>query len=76
MEEESNNNKKEKNNKPFFSYSKYSSLAFQLIVLILLGIWGGLKLDEMAGFEKPVITVIISILVIVLSIYSVIISLK
>ena len=42
-------------------YSKYSSIAIQMLTIILLGVFGGIKLDEWIGWVFPVFTVILSI---------------
>jgi F0F1-type ATP synthase assembly protein I len=49
-------------------YARYSSLAFQMLVIILAGVFGGYKLDLWAG-SKPVFTVVFSLLSVVLAIY-------
>ena len=33
-------------NKPIFKYARYSSLAFQMMAAIGIGVWGGMKLDK------------------------------
>lgn len=50
-------------------YAKYSSLAFQMIAIILIGVFGGIKLDEYLKLNFPVFTVILSILSVAFSIY-------
>ena len=50
------------------SYARYSSLAFQMLVIILLGVFAGLKIDQWLH-TKPVFTVILSIVFVFLSIY-------
>lgn len=46
---------------------RYAGLATQLLVLLGLGVWGGLKLDEQLGFRAlfviifPVIALIVSL---------------
>lgn len=64
-----NNNKKKKY---LNSYAKYSSIAMQMLVIILLGIWGGVKLDELVNFEFPLFTVLLSFISVSLAIYVVI----
>ncbi len=61
------NNKKKQLN----SYARYSSIAFQMLVIILLGVWGGVKLDEWIDTGFPVFTVLLSIISVALAIYSV-----
>lgn len=50
-------------------YSKYSSIAVQMLVVILLGAFGGIKLDEWIGWDFPVLTVFLSILAVIFAIY-------
>jgi F0F1-type ATP synthase assembly protein I len=66
--------KKEKNRDeyPLRTYSKYSGIAVQMVVVILVAVWGGIKLDELAGTEKPIFTAILSLLGVVAAIYTVI----
>lgn len=51
------------------NYAKYSTIAFQMIVIILLGVFGGIELDKVVNWEFPVFTVLFSILSVILSIY-------
>lgn len=44
------------------NYAKYSSLAFQMIAFILIGVFGGIKLDKWIGWQFPVFTVVFSLL--------------
>ena len=53
-------------------YSKYSSIAIQMLTIILLGVFGGIKLDEWIGWVFPVFTVILSIFAVFFAIYIVI----
>ncbi len=43
-------------------YVKYSSLAFQMLAIILIGVFGGMKLDQIISWDFPVFTVVLSIL--------------
>jgi len=43
-------------------------MAVQMLVIILLGVFGGYKLDDWLG-TKPVLTVILSICSVILAIY-------
>lgn len=54
------------------SYAKYSSIGIQMLVIILLGVWGGVKLDELIDIKFPVFTVVFSFLSVGLAIYVVI----
>lgn len=55
--------KKEKNNRQdsLSAYSRYSTIAIQMAVIIIITSLGGVKLDKWAGTE-PVFTVILSLL--------------
>ena len=57
---------------PLKSYAKYSSIAFQMLVIILLGVYGGIKLDEHLEMKFPVFTVVFAVISVILSIYYVI----
>ncbi len=49
---------------------KYSGMAFQILACILLGFWGGMKLDEFLGFKKiPIFTLVLGLLGVVVGIY-------
>lgn len=38
-------------------YLKYSGLAFQMIAVILVGLWAGQKIDQWAQTRAPVFTI-------------------
>ena len=44
------------------SFTRYSGLGFQMILIILLFYWAGSKLDERTSSEKPVYTTILTLL--------------
>jgi ATP synthase protein I len=44
------------------SFTRYSGMGFQMILIILLFYWAGSKLDERASNEKPVYTAILTVL--------------
>ena len=44
------------------SFTRYSGMGFQMIIIILLFYWAGSKLDERAANEKPVYTAILTVL--------------
>ena len=50
------------------NYAKYSSLTFQMAIIIIAGVFGGLKLDEFLS-TKPIFTIILSILSVIIAIY-------
>ena len=72
MEEHFQKKNKEKLTSNLKSYTKYSGIAFKMAIIIIIGTFGGYKLDEYFGFEKHIITVILSLLSVVFAIYIVI----
>ncbi len=63
------NPKKKKNSTSLNSYAKYSSVAFQMAAIILLGIFGGIQLDKLVKIEFPLFTVLFAILSVIFAIY-------
>lgn len=61
----------EKKKKSLDNYTRYSSIAFQMLIIILIGVFGGIKLDEWLKLTIPVFTIVLSILAVILSIYTV-----
>jgi len=63
-------NKDSKDNKNNMnSYAKYSSLAFQMVAIIMIGVFGGLKLDQFLNLKFPLFTLVLSLLSVILAIY-------
>jgi len=62
--------KKEK--KALNSYVKYSSIAFQMLAIMLAGVFGGRELDKWVEWHFPVFTLTLTILAVMLAIYTVI----
>ncbi len=64
-------NPKKPKNKPstLNSYARYSGLAFQMIAIILVGVFGGIKLDEIVKWEFPVFTLVLTLLSVMASMY-------
>ncbi len=50
-------------------YARYSSLAFQMLAVILIGVFGGIKLDNWVGWTFPVFTVVLSLTSVCFAIY-------
>ena len=50
-------------------YARYSNLGIQMIVVILLGVFGGIQLDKRLHMKFPVFTVVLSFIGVVLGIY-------
>jgi F0F1-type ATP synthase assembly protein I len=61
-----------KQNKEGNDFARYTGIAFQMIAIILITTWGGIKLDKISGFEKPVFTIILSLLGVFAAIYTVV----
>ena len=54
------------------SYARFSGIGFQMIVIIGLGVYSGIKLDENYPNEYSLFTIILSLLSIGIALYSVI----
>ncbi len=61
--------KPQKEPKRFNDIAKYSSMAFQMIVIIAIGVFGGIKTDKWFQLKFPLFTVILSLIAVVLAIY-------
>ncbi|WP_372754836.1 AtpZ/AtpI family protein [Labilibaculum sp.] len=51
------------------SIAKYSGLAFQMIAIILVVLFGGFKMDEYLGNDFPLFTIIGAFVGVILSLY-------
>ena len=58
--------------KPLNDYGKYSSIAFQMILIILIGVFGGHFIDKYFEFKFPFLTIILSFSSVALAIYFVV----
>ncbi len=56
------------NNNPYGAL-KYSGMAFKILACILLGFWGGTKLDAYFNLKIPVFTLVLGLLGVVSGIY-------
>lgn len=63
------NKKSDQENSGLESYAKYSGLAFQMIGIILIPVFVGVKLDKLVGLETPVFTIVLALLGVFGSIY-------
>jgi ATP synthase protein I len=61
---------KKTENNPVNAYAKYTGLGIQMIAIILVSVWGGIKLDELLSFKTPVFTIILSLLGVFAAIYT------
>lgn len=55
----------------FDAYLKYSGMAFQMGIIILVGTYAGKKLDEYFQSERPYLTVLFALLSIFAALYTV-----
>ena len=62
-------NKRDKEKKELKDYARYSTLAFKLIVIVLAGFFGGMKLDQLLNLEIPVFTLVLASSGLFLSLY-------
>lgn len=51
------------------AYVKYSGLAIQMGLIIGAGMFGGVQLDKLTGFQFPIFTLIFSLGSVILAIY-------
>ncbi|HNW88544.1 MAG TPA: AtpZ/AtpI family protein [Bacteroidales bacterium] len=54
---------------PLNNYARYSNIALQMLVIIVLGVFGGVLLDKWINIKFPVFTVLLSLFSVVLAIY-------
>ena len=52
-------------------YLKYAGMGFQMLAIIGIFSWAGIKLDERSSGEKPIYTAILSLLGVIIGIYTV-----
>jgi hypothetical protein len=55
---------------------KYAGLATQWMVMLGLGVWGGMKIDKALGLSLPVFLVLLPLIALIVSLYSLIKSLS
>lgn len=67
-----NQDQKKDNQSPLNNYSRYSSIAFQMGIIIALGVFGGVKLDKKFNMQNPVFTITLSLLGVFAAMYVVI----
>lgn len=70
MEKQQPIKKKNPRNKGLRDFAKYSGLAFQMIGIILISVWGGRKLDTLTGINTPIFTIVLSLLGVFAAIYT------
>jgi hypothetical protein len=50
-------------------YGKYSSMVFQMILIILIGTFGGQELDKLLKLQHPVFTIVLILVSAFLSLF-------
>ena len=56
-------------------YSRYTGMAFQMIAAILLGLWIGMKIDDVMGNKTPVFAAITTLVFLLATLFLIIRSL-
>ena len=70
MNKQSKPNRKKSRQSSPSSYVRYTGIAFQMIAIILVGVFGGMKLDQaVKRMEFPLFTLVFTFLAVCLSIY-------
>lgn len=69
-QKEKNKLPENKGRKGIQDFAKYSGLAFQMIAIILIMTWIGIKIDKWLNLNNPVFTVIFSLLGVFAGIYT------
>ena len=72
MEQQQRDDQNRKKSNPLNAYARFSAIGFQMIVIIGLGVFGGVKLDEKYPNKYRLFTIILSLLAIGGALYSVI----
>lgn len=60
---------KQNSRKPLNSYAIYTGIALQMIIVILLGVYGGYKVDHWLDLKFPVFLLMFSLLSVGLAVY-------
>ena len=58
-----------KSKRKFDHFIRYSSLAFEMVVIMILGVFAGYKIDEWLDLSFPIFTFVLMILAVVAAIY-------
>lgn len=69
MQDQSSFKKKQKN---LNDYARFSGIAFQMAIIMLVGTFGGIKLDSKLKLQFPVFTIVLSLVSVGLAIYIVV----
>lgn len=65
-------NKEKKEEKQPNHFLKYTGMAAQMAITILIGVFGGIKIDEYLELQTPIFTLIFSLLAVAAAMYFVI----
>lgn len=63
------NKHRNKNKTSLHNYARYSSMAIQMMAVIVAGAWGGVELDKILNWEFPLMTILLSIISVAAAIY-------
>jgi ATP synthase protein I len=63
------NQEKNKENDGLGNFARYTGLGFQMIFIILVAVWGGIKLDDLFSIHSHLFTIILSLLGVFAAIY-------
>ena len=74
--EPSQQNQNPKKNNPLSNYARFSNIAFQMVAIIGIGVYGGFKLDKKYPNKYHVFTLSLSLLSIGIALYNVIRQVK
>jgi len=55
--------------KPHKDFAKYGGMGIQMAAIMLLGIWGGIKLDEWVQWNFPVFTLVLALVSVFAALY-------
>lgn len=72
MPDQKNPKKKLPNRENLSNYAKYTGIAFQMIVIILAGVFLGVKMDKWFHTRDPIFTAVVTLLFVIIAIYTVI----
>ena len=65
-------NRRSLSSKGIKDFTRYTGTAFQMVGIILVTTWGGIKLDKLTGWETPVFTIVLSLFGVFAAIYVVV----
>jgi F0F1-type ATP synthase assembly protein I len=69
QEPQKEENPKKPSDKGIRDFARYSGIAFQMMGIIFVTTWGGVKLDKVIGWKTPVFTIVLSLLGVFAAIY-------